>query len=168
MEELLLSGIVTQSITDGPGLRMTLFTQGCPHRCKGCHNPDTWDFQGGERHTLSSLLETFDKNPLLKGMTYSGGEPLCQVKPLIPLTREIKKRGKDVICYTGYTFEELLERMEQDEDLKTLLYEMDYLVDGPFLLGERDLTLTFRGSKNQRFLDLPESLKQQKPVLFPV
>ena len=140
---LRLSGIVEESIVDGPGLRFVLFTQGCPHGCKGCHNPETHSLEGGFIRDVDELLAVYDENPLLAGVTFSGGEP-C-----------IRDRGGDVVTYTGYTYESLLARAERGDapEIARLLELTDLLIDGPYLEALRDLDLPFRGSSNQRLLD---------------
>jgi anaerobic ribonucleoside-triphosphate reductase activating protein len=158
MNTIRLAGVIRQSIVDGPGLRLTVFTQGCPHNCPGCHNPQTHDFAGGYDSSAERVLAEYDKNPLLKGITISGGEPVCQAAGLIPLAEGIKTRGGDVILYSGYTFEELLERSAEDEAVETLLGLTDILIDGRFELDKRDLNRRFRGSGNQRILDVGKSL----------
>ncbi|MCL2578604.1 MAG: anaerobic ribonucleoside-triphosphate reductase activating protein [Oscillospiraceae bacterium] len=163
-QKIRVAGVVKQSVVDGPGLRLTVFTQGCPHKCAGCHNPGTHDFDGGWEIEADDILEELDKNPLLKGITLSGGEPLSRSGELLPLTRGAKERGKDVICFTGYTFEELLKLKEREPALAALLPEIDLLVDGRFDRDLRDLTLNLRGSGNQRVLDLPASLVRGEAV----
>lgn len=158
-----IAGVIRQSIVDGPGLRMVVFTQGCPHHCPGCHNPDSHDFDGGYDCPLDRILAAFDKNPLLRGITLSGGEPFARAGQLLPLARAIGQRGKDVYCYTGYTLEELLAM--DDADTAALLGLIDVLIDGPFLREQKDLTLRFQGSRNQRLLDLPRSLAAGEAVL---
>lgn len=153
---LRIAGIVRESIVDGPGLRFTVFAQGCPHGCKGCHNESTHDFEGGYDCERSKILEEIDKNPLLTGITFSGGEPFCQAEVFYELGVEIKTRGLDIVSYSGYTLEELRELSKKDEYIGKLLGITDYLVDGPFILEERDLTLEFRGSRNQRFLRMSD------------
>ena len=164
MQTVRIAGVVKESIVDGDGLRLTVFTQGCPHRCPGCHNPGTHDFDGGYDCDIDNILKEIDKNPLLKGVTFSGGEPLCRAGELLPLARGIRSRGKDIWCYSGYTFAELLEMASRDPDLSALLELIDVLVDGPFLQAEKDLTLRFRGSRNQQVLDLPRSLAAGEAV----
>ena len=159
-----VSGIVEQSIVDGPGLRLVVFTQGCPHCCPGCHSPQTHSFEGGRDAPADEILAILDKNPLLKGITLSGGEPLVRADELLPLAKGAIARGKDIVCFTGYTFEELLEKMADDPPLAELLGMIGLLVDGRFDQSPRDLTLLFRGSKNQRLLDLPASLASGKAV----
>ncbi|MFT4301318.1 MAG: anaerobic ribonucleoside-triphosphate reductase activating protein [Desulfovibrio sp.] len=147
-----LSGIVDESIVDGPGLRYVLFTQGCPHHCKGCHNPQTHSFDGGFVFTAEEALKQFGENPLLAGVTLSGGEPFAQAAPLCAVAQGVRSRGKTVITYTGYTFEDLWQRAQNDPWTARLLELTDLLIDGPYLEEFRDLELLFRGSSNQRLL----------------
>lgn len=156
-ETIRIAGIVRESIVDGPGLRFAIFSQGCPHGCKGCHNEATHDFDGGYDCELSRVLEEIDKNPLLTGVTFSGGEPFCRPKEFYKLGIEIKARGLDIVAYSGYTLEELREMAKNDWNIDRLLDIIDYLVDGPFILEERDLTLEFRGSRNQRFIRMKDT-----------
>lgn len=159
---LRIAGVIAESIVDGPGIRYVVFTQGCPHRCEGCHNAHTHDFSGGTEVTIAKILTEIKKNPLISGVTLSGGEPFCQPEPLTHLTEAVHKLGKNVMVYSGYTFEELL-GSENPAQLK-LLAQCDILVDGKFVLSERDLMLKFRGSRNQRILDVPKSLEAGEPV----
>ena len=161
---LRIAGTVNDSIVDGPGIRFTIFTQGCPHRCEGCHHPQTHDFNGGEDVTLESLLEKIKGNPLLDGVTYSGGEPFCQARQLYELGLEIKKLGMDIVTYTGYTFEYLTEHSDDENFYGKLLSVTDILVDGRFELAKRDILLRFRGSSNQRLIDVPKSLEAGKVI----
>ena len=160
-----IAGLAKQSIVDGPGLRLVVFAQGCPHRCPGCHNPETHDFDAGQEMPASDILAELDANPLLAGITLSGGEPLCQAGALLPLAAAVKERGKGVACFTGYTLEELLDMRKDDAQLAALLELIDLLIDGRYDHTQRDLTLRFRGSRNQRMLDLPASLAACKPIL---
>lgn len=155
--DLQLSGTVNDSIVDGPGLRFTIFVQGCPHHCAGCHNPHTHDFNGGTPSDTDELLEKIKGNPLLDGVTFSGGEPFCQAKALAALGREIRALGLDIITYTGYTFEELYARRTED-GIGELLEVTDFLVDGRFIEAEKSFQLRFRGSRNQRVIDCKKSL----------
>ena len=159
-----IAGIVEDSIVDGPGLRLTVFTQGCPHGCPGCHNPETHDFDGGHDEDTSSILERAEDNILLSGITLSGGEPFCQPEACLELARGAHALGLNVWCYSGYTFEEL---MSGPSAWRSLLAETDVLVDGRFILAERSLELHFRGSRNQRLLDVGASLREGKPVALP-
>lgn len=149
-----ISGISDDSIVDGPGLRYTIFVQGCPHDCQGCHNPQTHSFEGGEVRTLGSLMNEIRENPLLYGVTFSGGEPFCQPEPLAILGCELKKAGLHIMSYSGYTYEQLSQRAVEEPGVAALLDVTDILVDGPFVLAQRDLELLYRGSSNQRLIDL--------------
>ena len=153
---------------DGPGLRFVLFTQGCPHHCPGCHNPESHALDGGYEVTAEKVLEEFKKNPLLKGITLSGGDPILQAGELVGICREVHAMGKDVMTYTGYTYEELMEMQETDEGIRQLLEETDTLVDGRFILAQRDLTLIYKGSRNQRIIDMNRTRAEGKLVLDPV
>ena len=146
-----LSGIVEESIVDGPGLRYVLFTQGCPHHCKGCHNPQTHSFEGGFPFTAEAALAQIRENPLLAGVTFSGGEPFAQAEALCAVAEGVRALGKNVVAYTGYTYEQLLART--DIWTRRLLEMIDLLIDGPYVEELRDLELQFRGSSNQRLLD---------------
>ena len=157
--ELRIAGTVNDSIVDGPGFRFTIFTQGCPHHCKGCHNPHTHDFNGGEISTTEEILEKIFKNPLLDGVTLSGGEPFCQAKPLIEIARAVREKGMNVIAYTGYTFEYLKENASEENGWRELLELTDFLIDGKFEIEKRSLALHFRGSSNQRIIDVQQTLK---------
>ena len=147
-----IAGIVDDSIVDGDGLRLSVFTQGCPHHCVGCQNPDTHAASGGRDEDTENILARIDANPLLTGITFSGGEPFLQPAPLTRLAKEAHKRGLDVWSYTGYTLEELTAK--KNPAIDALLREIDVLVDGPYEERLRDLTLNFRGSSNQRIIDM--------------
>lgn len=163
--EIRLAGVIRESIVDGPGIRLTVFTQGCPHNCPGCHNPQTHDFDGGYMSDTDNILKAIKENPMLQGVTFSGGEPFMQCRPLIALAKECHKLGLNIMVYTGYTFENLLAGFKENPQWKELLENTDILVDGPFILQQRSLMLHFRGSKNQRILDVPRSLSEGKAVL---
>lgn len=151
---LMLSGIEPESIVDGAGIRYVIFVQGCPHHCPGCHNPQTHPFSGGSPADIPAILAELKEDPLLKGVTFSGGEPFCQAAELVGLAKQIRKElpRLDITVYSGFTLEQL--QGMQDPDVQELLKEADWLIDGKFLLEERDLTLRFRGSRNQRIIDL--------------
>lgn len=155
-EVVRIAGIVRESIVDGPGIRFVIFGQGCPHRCPGCHNQETLAFDGGYLCSFAKLLTEIDKNPLLSGVTFSGGEPFHQPKAFALLGKEIKKRGLHLITYTGYVLEQLWEMKAEDSFIADLLQVTDQLIDGPFRAKEKDLTLSFRGSKNQRIVEMAE------------
>ena len=155
--KLNISGTVDESIVDGQGIRYTIFTQGCPHKCEGCHNPHTHDFHAGKEVDIHDLFTEICENPLLKGVTFSGGEPFCQPEPLIELAKLIHTRKLDITTYTGYTLEEL--QTKASPLIDELLEQTDVLIDGKYIAAERDLTLTFRGSTNQRVIDMNATRK---------
>ena len=159
-----VSGIVEESIVDGPGIRYTIFTQGCNHDCKGCHNPDTHDFAGGSIKECSSIVNEFKENFLLDGITLSGGEPFLQPTECTLLAQEARKIGLNVVTYTGYTFEELYLKAERSKEIMELLRNTDILVDGPFIQEQRNILLKFRGSENQRIIDVKKTLNKYKRV----
>lgn len=150
-----IAGITEDSIVDGPGLRLTVFVQGCPHHCPGCHNPETWDQFGGRYMDTQEIVAKMDSNPLLDGITLSGGEPFSQQEACTELAEAAHARGLNVWCYTGHTWEVI------DEALKygplPFLDHIDVLVDGPYIESQRTLELPWRGSKNQRLIDVQES-----------
>lgn len=159
-----IAGTINESIVDGKGIRYVIFVQGCPHRCEGCHNPETHDFGGGFDADIDQILSDIDSDPLITGVTFSGGEPFCQAEALYWLAEEIKARGKDLMIYSGYTYEELCRRGEHYPFVWQLLNMADTLVDGRFILSERDLELPFRGSRNQRYIDLKATRKAGKVI----
>ena len=156
-----LAGIVTDSIVDGPGIRTCVFCQGCVHHCEGCHNPETWEFGCGTPMDEETIFEIVRSNPLCRGVTFSGGEPFAQAEGFTKLAKLLKQAGYEVASYSGYTFEQLLHGTSAQ---KSLLESIDVLIDGPFLLEERSLQLSFRGSRNQRILDVPKSLAAGRAV----
>ena len=156
-----LAGIVNDSIVDGPGIRMTVFAQGCPHHCQGCHNPETWQFGCGTPMDEERIADIVGTNPLCRGVTFSGGEPFAQAEGFEKLAKLLKERGYEVASYSGYTFEELTKGTEAQQEL---LKSIDVLIDGRFELGQRSLEIAFRGSKNQRIIDVKKSLTAGEPV----
>lgn len=164
--EIKLAGTINDSIVDGPGFRYTIFVQGCPHKCEGCHNPETHDFNGGKVSDTDTLVTAIKGNPLLDGVTFSGGEPFCQTKPLVFLAQQIRElNGLDIVSYTGYTFEYLTEHSNEENGYLKLLSLCDYLVDGKFEQDKKSYELRFRGSTNQRIIDVKKSLQGNKVVL---
>ncbi len=156
-----LSGIVSDSIVDGPGIRTTVFCQGCPHHCEGCHNPETWEFGCGTPMEEERIFEIVKSNPLCRGVTFSGGEPFAQAEGFAKLARLLKEAGYEVASYSGFTFEQLLRGTQAQREL---LQTIDVLIDGPFIMKEKSLEISFRGSRNQRILDVPASLKANHPI----
>lgn len=161
--DLRIADIVNDSIVDGPGLRLTVFTQGCVHNCKNCHNPSTHDLNGGKIVDTDFIINKFFENPLLDGITFSGGEPFLQPKPLSVIAKAIKEKGFNVIAYTGYTWEKLIE--EKDKYIDLLKYT-DIVIDGPFIDDLKSYDLHFRGSSNQRSIDVQKSLLENKIILY--
>lgn len=162
--ELKIAGTVNDSIVDGPGIRFTIFTQGCPHRCEGCHNPHTHDFNGGTLCETDEILEKIFANPLLDGITLSGGDPFCQAKPLAEICKKVREKGLDVITYTGYTFEYLLSHADEENGWRELVELSDFIIDGRFEIAKRSLALHFRGSSNQRIIDVKKSLESGEVI----
>ncbi len=156
-----LSGIVSDSIVDGPGIRTTIFSQGCPHHCPGCHNPETWEFGCGTKIPVEAVVEIVQSNPLCRGVTLSGGEPFAQAAAFAKLAKRLREKGYEVASYSGFTFEELLKGSEAQREL---LSAIDILIDGRFVLAEKSLEIAFRGSRNQRVLDVKKSLAEGKAV----
>ena len=159
-----VASTISDSIVDGPGLRFTVFTQGCFHRCPGCHNPETHDPCGGRDVSVEELERQMAANPLTDGLTLSGGDPMEQAAPCAQLARMARARGLNVWTYTGYTYEALLE--EGDPDQLALLEATDVLVDGPFLTEKKSYAALFRGSSNQRLIDVAASRRAGRAVLW--
>lgn len=147
-----IAGITEDSIVDGPGLRLTVFVQGCPHHCPGCHNPETHDPDGGKLMDTAEIIAKMDANPLLDGITLSGGEPFMQTGACAELAKAAHDRGLNVWCYTGYTIEAIMGG--RDNGKRGLLQHIDVLVDGPYIDSQRTLELPWRGSKNQRVINV--------------
>jgi anaerobic ribonucleoside-triphosphate reductase activating protein len=188
MQKLYVSGIVNDSIVDGPGLRLAVFMQGCVHACMGCHNSHTWKIGAGEVKTSTDLIKALKLNPLCKGVTLTGGDPLLQSKGLLPFAKFAKKQKKEIAIYTGFLIEDIFENLKTTEQLKAqnennktfiqnklepkikkemqeLLKVADILVDGKFILEEKSLDLKWKGSRNQRVIDIQKTLKQNKIIL---
>ena len=159
-----VAGLTNDSIVDGKGFRFVIFTQGCLHHCKGCHNPETWAMDGGNLMDIDEIKNMVAKNGLLDGITFSGGDPFYQPKPCAEIAKWAKERGLNIWAYTGFLYEELLEMPE----VKEFLDLVDVLVDGPFILEEKSLLLNFRGSRNQRVIYLNETRKTGKVSLIDV
>ena len=159
---LRIAGAVQESIVDGPGIRYTIFTQGCPFRCKGCHNPQSQPLDGGISVPLSVLYDEIKSNPLTTGITFSGGEPFIQPEPLTVMARILKDEGYSLWAYSGFVFEKLIE----DEKRLNLLHYLDAVVDGPFVMSLKSLQIDFRGSSTQRIIDVQKSLSFDKVIIL--
>ena len=162
----LAADLQTDSIVDGPGLRAVLWTQGCGHHCEGCQNPQTWDFNGGGLVPIDMVKEAIDELKYQEGLTFSGGDPMYQPEACLEIAKYAKNKGLNIWVYTGFTFEELLKLSKNKKVYLDFLKEIDVLVDGRFLLSERDLNILFRGSRNQRLIDVKKTLEAGEIVLY--
>ena len=161
----LAADLQSDSIVDGPGLRTVIWTQGCAHHCAHCQNPQTWDFNGGGLVPINDVLEAIDELECQSGITFSGGDPMYQPEACTKIAKYCKNKGYNIWVYTGFTYEELLKMSKTKPIYKEFLSTIDVLVDGRFKIAERDLSL-FRGSRNQRLIDVPKTLTSDKIVLF--
>ncbi len=165
--KLKIAGIQKDSIVDGPGLRYAVFTQGCFHKCEGCQNPQTHDPTGGYFMEIDDIFNEFISNDTYQGITFSGGEPFLQADALADLSIKIKRSGKDkdIIVYTGYTYEEIDKIISEGSmSYFRLLSNIDYLIDGRFIKDKASLDCPFRGSTNQRIIDVKQTLAQKKVI----
>lgn len=162
----LAAELQTDSIVDGPGLRCVVWTQGCAHNCKGCQNPQTHDFNKGADFTIEEVCETIDNLKYHTGITFSGGDPMYQPEACSKIAAYAKNKGLNIWCYTGFTFEELVKASEKNSYIKDFLENIDILVDGRFILEKRNLDLLFRGSENQRLIDVPKTLESGQIILL--
>lgn len=160
-----IAGVTTESVVDGPGIRSTIFFQGCPHACPGCHNPETWSDDGGKELEISELIGLLNINPLVTGVTFSGGDPFQQAPAAAALGSLLRKMGLNLWVYTGYTWEFLVKNLNRP-GYQDLLNLAEVLVDGPFIREQRNLSLLFRGSANQRLIKVAESLVSGKIVAW--
>lgn len=160
------AGLIKESIVDGPGIRLVVFAQGCKHNCPGCHNPETHSFDEGSLVTVDSIIEQAKRNPLLDGITFSGGEPFEQAQAFAVLARESHKLDLDVMTYTGYSYEYIIRNSSKHKGWEELLNETDILVDGKFELDKRNVLLKFRGSENQRIIDIKRSKAENRIVIL--
>lgn len=161
----LAADLQTESIVDGPGLRAVIWTQGCSHNCKGCHNPSTHDFNGGGLVPIEMVKEAIDELEYHTGITFSGGDPMFQPNACAQLAKYAKEKGFNIWVYSGFTFDELLNLSKKNPIYMEFLSYIDVLVDGKFKLEQRDLSLLFRGSKNQRLVDVKKSLEKGEVIL---
>ena len=157
-KQVRLAGIAFESLVNGPGLRRVFFAQGCTHNCIGCFNPDTHSMEGGEFHNIDKLVEDIKQNPMIRGVTFSGGDPFEQADEFSYMAKKIKEIGLNIWCYTGYTFEYILDNKESYNGWQELLNHIDVLIDGRFEEDKKDLNLKFRGSSNQRIIDIRKSV----------
>lgn len=154
--------IIEDTTVDGPGFRTAVYAAGCPNQCPGCHNPESWDIKHGQRVSTDQILDTILADPFAD-VTFSGGDPMFQPEGFAQLAHDIKQHSrKNIWCYTGYTYENLLHNPKQVQLLKYI----DVLVDGKFKEELRDEELCFRGSSNQRLIDVQASLKRNETVLY--
>lgn len=163
--EIRIAGIVNESVVDGPGFRYVIFSQGCNHNCIGCHNPETHDLCGGYTVSTEFLFEEIQKCRYIDGVTFSGGEPFLQAGAFAELAKKLKEKAIHILCYTGYTYEELINSKESS--IRDVLENIDILIDGPYMQNKKDLSLTYRGSLNQRIINVAKSLKQNIAILEP-
>ncbi len=154
-----LSGIAYESLVNGPGIRRVFFSQGCIHNCKGCFNPDTHPFTGGELRDMDELIQDVKENPMIKGITFSGGDPFEQADKFSCMAKEFRDLGLNIWSYTGYKFEYILAHLDRREGWRDLINCLDVLVDGRFELENKKDGLRFKGSSNQRIIDVKKSLK---------
>lgn len=161
---LKLAGFKAESIVDGPGIRATIYFQGCPHCCPGCHNLETHDPEGGFRISLNELVGMIKNSPGISGVTFSGGEPFLQAPAAAALAVEVAAMGLNLVLYSGYTYEQLAALSGYDPAYCRLLNRAWLLIDGPYIAAEKDLDLPYRGSRNQRIIDLPSSLAGNETV----
>lgn len=161
-----LAGIAYESLVNGPGMRRVFFAQGCKHNCNGCFNPETHNFDGGEIMDMDELIKDVLDNPLLKGVTFSGGDPIEQAHSFSYMANIFKSSNLNIWCYTGYKFEDLLKKMELDKSIKDLLNNIDVLVDGKFEINNKKEGLKFKGSSNQRIIDVKKSLESGEIVII--
>lgn len=161
---LRISGIINESIVDGPGIRLVVFAQGCKHNCLGCHNPETHSFEGGYLISIDEIIETIRKNPLLDGVTFSGGDPFEQAHTFGMLAKLVKEMGLNVATYTGYRYEKILEKIEHKKDWDMLLKHSDIIVDGKYDKTKKKADLKFIGSANQRIIDVKKTLECNRIV----
>ena len=157
-----LAGIAYESLVNGPGIRRVFFSQGCNHNCKGCFNPETHDFLGGEEKNINELIEDVYKNPMIKGITFSGGDPFERAEEFAYMAKAFKEKNLNIWSYTGYTFEYIINNLESRTGWKELINNLDVLVDGRFEEDKAVDGLKFRGSINQRIIDVKKSLKENK------
>jgi anaerobic ribonucleoside-triphosphate reductase activating protein len=162
--KLRIAGITNESVVDGPGVRYVIFAQGCIHNCAGCHNPETHDIEGGYEIEAEQIVNDILKRPFLNGITFSGGDPFLQAESFAYIASRVRRDDLNIVTYTGFTFEDL--EKNNSIGVGRLLGLTDILIDGKFRMAERDISLKFRGSRNQRVIDVVKSIKLGSPVLL--
>ena len=164
MKIRLAADLQIDSIVDGLGVRTVIWTQGCKHKCKGCHNPETWSFDDGALIDINYLKKKMDKLEGQNGITFSGGDPFYQPAECACLAKHAHKLGLNVWAYTGFTYEQLLSLGKKDENIMDFLKEVDVLVDGPFMIDKKSFDVRFRGSSNQRLIDVKKSMAEGQTI----
>lgn len=165
MQVRLAKDVEYDSIVDGEGLRTVIWMQGCSHNCEGCHNKQTHSFSGGFSVPIESIIDKIDSSNNQDGITLSGGDPMFQIEQSLYIAKHAKEKGLNVWCYTGFTFERLHEMSFKNESLREFLNTIDVLIDGPFVLEKKNFSLKYRGSSNQRIIDVQKTLKKSKVML---
>ncbi len=161
---LAMPDIQEDSIVDGEGIRSVIWFQGCPHHCKECHNPETWDFAGGVEVAIDDIKKQIDELEFQAGVTFSGGDPMSQVEGLVELAKYVKEKGMNVWVYTGYLYEDLVKMGEKNPSYDEVFNYIDVLVDGPFMIDLKSFDVAFRGSSNQRLIDIPKTREKGKVI----
>lgn len=179
-KKIKIFGLAPGSIVDGPGLRFSVFVQGCAHHCDGCHNLESQSHNGGKEMSIGQILDAYEHSQSSGAVTLSGGEPFDQSEAVCELAAAIKEKNTNVWCYTGYVFETLLDivnakdgdgqnkycNKEHSQFVKKMLMNIDVLVDGPFMIEKKSYDALYRGSTNQRLIDMPKTLQQKNIVLW--
>lgn len=160
MNFIYIADIIQNTTVDGPGFRTSVYSTGCNHFCRGCHNKATWKLKSGTKTCIDDIMSKIEEQP--HDVTFSGGDPFMQVEGFIELSKRIKKINRNIWCYTGYTYEEIL----NNEHLSPLLCYIDVLVDGKYKMSKKSLDTIFRGSSNQRLIDVKKSLAENKTILY--
>lgn len=166
MKIRLAAELQTDSIVDGEGIRTVIWTQGCEHKCKGCHNPETHDINDGAEFDIKEIFNLIDKLENQDGITFSGGDPMMQPDACYEIAKYAKSKGLNIWCYTGYTYEKLELLAKTNKGIKKFLDEIDVLIDGPFILKQKSLDCKFRGSRNQRIINMDKTKKEGQIVLL--
>ena len=161
-----LAAVLGDSMVNGKGLRKAFFSQGCSHQCPECFNPHTWPFEGGQMCDIDELVKETLRESYLNGVTFTGGDPFQQPGPFAYMAEQFHKNGVNIWCYTGFTFEELLSLAKTDKNVQRMLDNIDVIVDGPFDKNKKSDQILYRGSYNQRIIDVPASLSSKKVVVL--